>query len=95
VFDRPAAGRAIFEQVIRDHLDIVMERATRGGLVVSQTTLERISDQDFDALNISAKRTHKLVFGGKSEGVHAHLSMYRVRWRRQAADDEDEAVTHA
>ena len=30
----------------------VMERATRGGLVVSQATLDRIPDEDFDALGV-------------------------------------------
>src|SRR6185369_4627361 len=34
----------------------VMERAAKGGLVVSQATLERMSDEDFDALGVTAKR---------------------------------------
>lgn len=57
----------------------VMDRATRGGLVVSQTTLERISDEDFDALGVSAKRQRRQLFTAKPDGVPADLAMYRLR----------------
>ena len=40
----------------------VMERATRGGLIVSQATMDRIPAEDFDALGLSAKRIRKQVF---------------------------------
>ena len=61
----------------------VMERATRGELVVSQTTLERISDEDFDALGVTAKRLRRQVFSPKQDGVPADFAMYRLRTRRQ------------
>jgi class 3 adenylate cyclase len=75
----------------------VMERAARGGLVVSQTTLERISDDEFDALGVSAKRQRRQMFTAKSDGVPADLSMYRLKARRQlpADDSEDEGVAEA
>ena len=40
----------------------VMERAVRGGLIVSQATMDRIPDEDFDALGLSAKRIRKQPF---------------------------------
>ena len=66
----------------------VMERATRGGLIVSQTTLERISDEDFEALGVSAKRIRRQVFTSKADGVPPDLSMYRLRTRRQSAGED-------
>src|SRR5215217_3036356 len=68
----------------------VMERATRGELVVSAATLERISDDDFDSLGVTAKRLRRQVFTGKQDGVPADLIMYRLRTRRQLADAEDD-----
>ncbi len=47
----------------------VMDRATRGGLVVSQTTLERISDDEFDALGVTVKRHRRQIFTTKPDGV--------------------------
>lgn len=68
----------------------VMERASRGGLVVSQTTLQSIPDDEFDALEVSVKRLRRQVFSVKADGVPPDLSMYRVRPRRQAADSPEE-----
>jgi class 3 adenylate cyclase len=70
----------------------VMERATRGGLVVSQTTLDRISDEEFESLGITVKRVRKQMFSAKPDGVPPDLAMYRVRTRRDltAADAEGE-----
>jgi hypothetical protein len=67
-----------------------MERATRGGLVVSNTTLERISDDEFDALGVSAKRQRRQVFSARSDGVPADLTMYRLKTLRQLPGDESE-----
>ncbi|MGV0838297.1 adenylate/guanylate cyclase domain-containing protein [Mycolicibacterium thermoresistibile] len=57
----------------------VMERATRGGVVVSQTALERISDEDFDALGVTAKRVRRSIFSPHSDGVPDDLTVYRLR----------------
>jgi class 3 adenylate cyclase len=69
----------------------VMERATRGELVVSQSTLDGISEHDFDALGVEAKRLRRQVFTAKQDGVPADLIMYRLKTRRQlpGADHED------
>ena len=69
----------------------VMERATRGELIASQATLERISDEDFDALGVTAKRLRRQVFSPRQDGVPADFVMYRLRTRRQlpGSDDDD------
>jgi class 3 adenylate cyclase len=68
----------------------VMERAVRGGLIVSQATMDRIPEEDFDALGLSAKRIRKQVFSPKQDGVPADLAMYRVKTRRELPGDDDE-----
>lgn len=68
----------------------VMERAARGGLIVSQATMDRISDDDFEALGLSAKRIRKQVFSPKQDGVPADLAMYRVKTRRELPGEDEE-----
>ncbi len=68
----------------------VMERATRGELVVSEATLQRIPDEEFDTLGVTAKKLRRQVFGAKQGGVPADFGMYRLRTRRQLSGDEDE-----
>lgn len=69
----------------------VMERATRGELVVSQATLDGISPEEFATLGVEAKRLRKQVFAAKQDGVPADLVMYRLKTRRQlpGGDHED------
>lgn len=57
----------------------VMERATKGGLVVSHATLEGITEEDFDALGVSAKRVRKQLFAAKPSGVPEDMLMYWVK----------------
>jgi class 3 adenylate cyclase len=68
----------------------VMERATRGELVVSASTLERISDEDFESLGVTAKRLRRQVFSAKQDGVPADLIMYRLKTRRQLPGGQDD-----
>ncbi len=67
----------------------VMERATRGELVVSQATLERIPPDVFDSLGVEAKRLRRQVFAAKQDGVPADLVMYRLKTRRQLPGGDD------
>lgn len=73
----------------------VMERATRGELVVSEATLERIPEEDFDALGVTAKKLRRPVFAAKQDGVPADFGMYRLRTRRQLTGDQDEGEASA
>jgi hypothetical protein len=59
-------------------------------LIVSQATMDRIPDEDFDALGLSAKRIRKQVFSPKQDGVPADLAMYRVKTCRELPGDDEE-----
>ncbi len=61
----------------------VMERATRGGIVVSGSTLDHLEKSELDALGVVARRMRKQVFTAKQHGVPADLVMYRLETRRQ------------
>ncbi|MBS9533066.1 adenylate/guanylate cyclase domain-containing protein [Mycobacterium sp. M1] len=66
----------------------VMERAVKGGVMVSGPTLQRIDPADLDALGVVAKRARRQVLSAKPTGVPPDLTMYRLRTRRDlpAAD---------
>ena len=57
----------------------VMERATRGGVMVSGATLDELSQADLEALGVTAKRVHRPVFAGKTPGLPADLAIYRLK----------------
>lgn len=57
----------------------VMERATRGELMASQATLDRIPAEEFDSLGVVAKRVRRQVFTPKQDGVPADFVMYRLK----------------
>jgi adenylate cyclase len=59
----------------------VMERATRGELVVSAATLERLTDDGLAELGVEPKRLRRPVFGPRQDGVPADFVMYRLRTR--------------
>ncbi|MDY6869589.1 MAG: adenylate/guanylate cyclase domain-containing protein [Actinomycetota bacterium] len=65
----------------------VMERATRGGLIVSQGTLDRIPAEELAALNVTVKRQRRQVFSLKPAGVPPDLAMYRVRRNSSSGED--------
>ncbi len=71
----------------------VMERATRGELVVSQATLDRISPEDLDALGLTAKKLRRPLFAARQEGLPADFTMYQLSTRELPGDeDEDDTV---
>ncbi|OBJ71680.1 guanylate cyclase [Mycobacterium sp. 1274756.6] len=70
----------------------VMERATRGGVIVSGTTLDQIPATELEQLGVSAKRARRQVFGAKTAGVPPDLAMYRLQTRRKLSV-EDRADT--
>lgn len=65
----------------------VMERATRGGLIVSEATLERIPAQELESLGVTAKRVRRQMFTPRQQGVPADLVMYRITDGHDEADD--------
>ncbi|HZU46827.1 MAG TPA: adenylate/guanylate cyclase domain-containing protein [Mycobacterium sp.] len=75
----------------------VMERATRGGIMVSGPALDKIPQADLDELGVVAKRAHRPLFGGKPSGVPADMAIYRLETRREitGADADGEADPQA
>ncbi|HEY2449828.1 MAG TPA: adenylate/guanylate cyclase domain-containing protein [Mycobacterium sp.] len=65
----------------------VMERATRGGVMVSGATLDRLAQEDLDTLGVIAKRAHRPVFAGKTPGLPADLAIYRLKPARESVRD--------
>jgi len=67
----------------------VMERATRGGLIISGPTLDRISAEDLESLGVSVTRMRRQVFAPRQQGVPADLVMYRVKAQRDASSEDE------
>jgi class 3 adenylate cyclase len=65
----------------------VMERATKGGVMVSGTTLDELSQADLAALGVTAKRVHRPVFAGKTPGLPADLAIYRLKAAAETVRD--------
>lgn len=69
----------------------VMERATRGGVVVSGATLDQLAQTDLDELGVVAKRLHRPLFAGKVPGLPPDLAIYRLKTARDLSGDDDSA----
>ncbi len=69
----------------------VMERATKGGIMVSSASLDRISQADLDRLGVVAKRVHRSLFGGKPAGIPNDMAIYRLHTRRELSDSHKTA----
>ncbi|KWX65664.1 adenylate/guanylate cyclase domain-containing protein [Mycobacterium sp. NAZ190054] len=70
----------------------VMERATRGELVVSEATLERIPEDEFQTLGVSARKLRRPVFATRQDGVPADFTMYRLRTLRPSSTDDSDGA---
>ncbi len=73
----------------------VMERATKGGIMVSSSTLDLIPQTELDALGIVAKRVRKPVFAHKSAGIPADLAIYRLKTLKELTATDDTAETNS
>lgn len=72
----------------------VMARATRGELVVSQATLDRIAPEDLDDIGVTARKLRRQLFGAKQDGVPADFAMYQLRTDdRKAGEAGNESAT--
>jgi hypothetical protein len=79
-----------------------MDRATRGGLIVSAKTLAEIPPDELEEMGVTVKRVRRQVFSPRQSGVPVDLEMYRLKSRREtpgedpppdaagAADDDDD-----
>jgi class 3 adenylate cyclase len=66
----------------------VMERATKGGIMVSGPTLDLLPPGRLDEMGVTAKRVRRQVFAGRPSGVPTELTMYRLRIRRDLTGDD-------
>ncbi|BBY53638.1 adenylate/guanylate cyclase domain-containing protein [Mycolicibacillus koreensis] len=69
----------------------VMERATRGGVMLSGASLDQIDPDGLAELGVNAKRARRQVFGAKTTGVPPDLAMYRVHAHRPPSADSGPA----
>ncbi len=65
----------------------VMERASRGGVMLSAATLDQLAQHDLDELGVAAKRVHRPVFASKPAGLPADLGIYRLKPSRETIRD--------
>jgi adenylate cyclase len=68
----------------------VMDRATKGGLVVSQTTLDAVGPEHLAELGITTKRVRKPMFSPRIAGVPDDLAMHWARIRSDLPGGEPE-----
>ena len=73
----------------------VMERATKGGIMVSSPTLDLIPQSELDALGLVAKRARKPVFASKLTGIPPDLAIYRLKTRREFLPSVETVETNA
>jgi hypothetical protein len=65
----------------------VMERATRGGVMVSGATLDELAHTDLAGLGVVAKRTPRPLFAAKIPGLPPELAIYRLKVVGETARD--------
>ncbi len=57
----------------------VMERATRGGLIVSEATFAALGESRLRALGLQARRVRRPLFAPRQGGVPADMAMYWLK----------------
>jgi class 3 adenylate cyclase len=72
----------------------VMERATKGGIMISSPTLDLIPQSELDALGVVAKRARKPVFAPKITGIPADLAIYRLKTLRELTASDHSSETN-
>jgi len=72
----------------------VMERATKGGIMISSSTLDLLPQGELDALGVFAKRARKPVFAPKTAGIPADLGIYRLRTLKELTGSDHTSETN-
>jgi class 3 adenylate cyclase len=72
----------------------VMERATKGGIMLSSSTLDLIPQGELDALGVVAKRARKPMFAHKPAGIPEDLAIYRLKTLRELTASDDASATN-
>ncbi len=66
----------------------VMERAVKGGIVVSGPTLDLLAPGRLAEMGVTARRVRRQVFAARPSGVPPDLTMYRLVVRRAPIGDD-------
>jgi class 3 adenylate cyclase len=61
----------------------VMESAGRGGVLMTGSTLGRLTSEQLGELGVHAKRLRRPVFAQRLSGVPSDVTMYRLETRRE------------
>lgn len=69
----------------------VMERAPKGGIIVSGPTLDLLPPGRLAEMGVTTRRVRRQVFGARPTGVPPDLVMYRLGIRRDLTGDETDA----
>ena len=72
----------------------VMERATKGGIMISGATVDRYRQSELDALGVVTKRARKPVFASKLTWIPSDLAIYRLKTVRDLTAPDDTAETN-
>lgn len=67
----------------------VMARAVRGGLIISQTTLDALGPEELEARGVTVKRLRRPMFAHRQQGVPPDLVMYRLKSRRDSPGEDE------
>lgn len=75
----------------------VMERATKGGIMISSPTLDLIPQSELDELGVTVKRARRPMFSSKLTGIPPDLAIYRLKTGRDLSggDNTNETNVHA
>jgi class 3 adenylate cyclase len=60
----------------------VMENAGRGGVLVTDATLDRVSEEELETFGVSPKRSRRPLFANRMSGVPPDIAIYRLETRR-------------
>lgn len=63
----------------------VMECASKGGVLISGATLERLTPEELEELGVYPKRLRRPMFSHRLSGVPSDITIYRLETRRELA----------
>ena len=67
----------------------VMENAGKGGVLITDATLERLTPEQLEELGVYPKRLRRPVFAHRLSGVPPDITMYRLEGRENGSDSSD------
>lgn len=72
----------------------VMERASKGGIMISSPTLDLIPQRELDEIGVVVKRARRPIFASKLTGIPPDLAIYRLKTGRDLTAGDNTDVTN-